>query len=598
MNKNCPISYQLYNKQLQKMMTILPNLEENVNKYLNGQIENPLLKKVIEEEITFSNNLIVTLKNFLSDSIQTDNLDKLDNLSILIDNLSIDTKNILKKQLIDSFVQLSKDEHVYIILNLNNNVKKMFTFMKNDPVISNILKFLITGLSIGISTDEYVIKCIDSCKLIDPQISDNVIHEYINNNSADIIGSDKLLSYIINYDIYHQNNNYNYTQDINNLLFVKLSSIDSYLQTLQLTNMDYAYEIYKLGKIIIDSKISFVNKYKLSILKINNEQLEYIVRSIHTCITNKNISQAQTILAIIYYLDMNDLNKFMEYYVKWFLLRINSDILSIEYQLWNINDQYKYIVNMAFCSNYMNIITNIRSTNIINNDLSKITIKNSDVSMSKVKVNLLTFRSDASTSETIVHHPNINKYIEGLDKYIKTIAPLQNIYHDINKSTMKIRTKYGSIKCTLSVGSIVMYLNDGDMTIQMLVDKIKLKDDVISTMINTLFLNNIVINYEKDGLTYYKYVEPYGEIECDDKIIAKKPETNIVIGRFTDIILTVESRIIHEIKPTKMNILELERRIQEFMGDDYVRNIFFQRVESLKKRFYIEDNNDILSYVL
>lgn len=571
------------------MMTILTNLDENVNKYLNGQIENLVLKKVIEEEFIFSSNLTLTLKNFLSDSIQSCNLEKLNNLNELIDNLSTDNKNFIKKELINSFVLLSKDEHIYIILNLNDNIRKMLSFMKNDLVISNVLKSLITGLSIGISTDEYVIKCIDSCKLIDPFISDNIIHEYINNNCADIISSDKLLSYIMNYDTFH-----NYTLDINNLLFIKLSSIDSYLHTLQLTNMNYAYEIYKLGKIIIDSKINIINAYRLNILKFNNEQLEYIVRSIHTCILNKNINQAQTILAIIYYLNMNDLNKFMEYYNKWFLLRINSDVLSIEYQLWNINDQYKKIVNLTSCSNYMNIITNIKSTNIINNDLSKITIKNSDVSMSKVKVNLLTSISDAS----IVHHPNINKYIEGLDKYIKVIAPLQNIYHDINKSTMKIRTKYGSIKCTLSVGSIIMYLNDEDMTLQMLVDKIKLKDDIVSTMINTLFLNNIVINYEKDGLTYYKYVEPYGEIECDDKIIAKKPETNIVIGRFTDIIMTIESRIIHEIKPKKMSILELERRIQEFIGDDYVRNIFFQRVESLKKRFYIEEDNDILSYVL
>jgi DNA-binding transcriptional regulator GbsR (MarR family) len=236
------------------------------------------------------------------------------------------------------------------------------------------------------------------------------------------------------------------------------------------------------------------------------------------------------------------------------------------------------------------MISNLRYTIRINYDLEKITIKNSDVKMSKINVKL----QNLTNLETIIHHPTINKYIDGMDKYIKVISPLQDIFHDINKSMMKIKTKFGYIKCSLKMGSIIMYLNDQDMTIKMLSDKTKIKEENVSNIINTLFFNNIVINYDN----YYKYVEPYGDIECDDKVIVKKLDLSIQVGKFTDIIMTIESKIISEIKPKKMNIMELERRIQEYLGDNYVRNIFYQRVESLKKRFYIEENEQIISYVV
>ena len=40
------------------MLTILENIDSYINDYLDGRIENPLLKKVIIDEIAISNNLI------------------------------------------------------------------------------------------------------------------------------------------------------------------------------------------------------------------------------------------------------------------------------------------------------------------------------------------------------------------------------------------------------------------------------------------------------------------------------------------------------------------------------------------------------------
>ena len=69
-----------------------------------------------------------------------------------------------------------------------------------------------------------------------------------------------------------------------------------------------------------------------------------------------------------------------------------------------------------------------------------------------------------------------------------------------------------------------------------------------------------------------------------------------LLPNFTDVILTMDSRIMKEVKPNKMHKLELERRVQEFMKDSYVRNIFYQRLESLKSRYYIEENDSIVEY--
>ena len=40
-----------------KMMSILKNIDQKIEEYLNGEVKNPILKKIIEEEIIFSKNL-------------------------------------------------------------------------------------------------------------------------------------------------------------------------------------------------------------------------------------------------------------------------------------------------------------------------------------------------------------------------------------------------------------------------------------------------------------------------------------------------------------------------------------------------------------
>ena len=106
--------------------------------------------------------------------------------------------------------------------------------------------------------------------------------------------------------------------------------------------------------------------------------------------------------------------------------------------------------------------------------------------------------------------------------------------------------------------------------------------------------------YAKDGNTYYKYVQPFGEVICDEFDINESSNTiHVKYSNFTDIILTIDSRIVKETKQVSIiNIIELERKIQEFLKDEYVRTIFYQRIESLKERYYIEQENDIIKYIV
>jgi hypothetical protein len=68
---------------------------------------------------------------------------------------------------------------------------------------------------------------------------------------------------------------------------------------------------------------------------------------------------------------------------------------------------------------------------------------------------------------------------------------------------------------------------------------------------------------------------------------------------FTDVELTIDSRIMKETKQaTQINKLELERKIQEFMKDSYVRNLYYQRIESLKSRYYIEETDTMITYIV
>jgi hypothetical protein len=592
-------------------MSIFENniLSDKIKNYLHGEIDNPILKKVIEEEFIYSENIETIIKTYFSDIIKSENYDeKLQFLSNLIKNVSKDNYNILKTQLCKSFIELSSDEHLFLIINNNENINNIFKMMCDNSVIGDILKHILSGLSISMYKDEYIIKCIETCQLINLTISMSIIDEYLNSNSADLISNEKLMAYFIKYianidtSIYLQ---YEIIRKVSELIQIKISSTLDHINKLPLNNMMVAFEIYKLGKIIIDSNVHY--NYKLIdslITTFTPEQLEYIVKSIHTCIINNNISQAQTILAIVFYFEKTQIIKFMEYYNKWLLVRISSnkfsldEILSNEYNLWNINKEYKKIMEVSVFSNYLQIMNNIRYTIVINNDLSKISIKNSDVYMNRLMIKLVN-KIDLNDNENFNHHSKINDYLKGLDKYIENRSSLQSIHHDMNKSKILINTEFGKINCSLIIGSILLHLNDSDMTLKSLIEKMNIKEEKLLKLINSLIINNIIIQYEKDleKITYYKYVTPFGQVDIDENnTILTKPV--VEIGKFTDINTTMDSRIIKEVKPQKLNLLELERRVQEFMGSSYDRNIFYQRIESLKNRFFIEDKNSLIEYLV
>ena len=80
--------------------------------------------------------------------------------------------------------------------------------------------------------------------------------------------------------------------------------------------------------------------------------------------------------------------------------------------------------------------------------------------------------------------------------------------------------------------------------------------------------------------------------------IKQEQNNNIQQTNFTDIMMTMDARIMKEIKPAKMNVMELERRVIEFMGDSYVRNIFYDRLANLKKKFYIREVDSIVEYIV
>jgi hypothetical protein len=586
------------------MLTIFSEneLDDKINDYLDNNIKNPILKKVIEEEFIYSNNVENIIKKYFSDIVLNVNYDKLKTLSQLIKNVSQDNLNFLTNKLCSSFIGLSSDEHLFLIIGINQEIQNIIQLMSNSIQISNILKYLISGLSIGISS-EYMIKYIDSCNLINNNISTEIVQNYIHENGSQIITNDKLLAYFIKY-ISANMGKFTPTH-INGLLNVKLSSINTHLNTLTLDKMDYAYEIYKLGSIIIDSNLLYDNEYfKLDVLNFTDDQLEYIVKSIHTCLIKKNNSQAKSILAIIYYMTKTQLSKFVTYYNKYFTSRIKdmkyseeNDIISIEYHLWNINFEYKKIISDTSLSSYKQIINNIKYSNLINDELSKINIKNSDVIMKKIKVNIET--DIEMNFQEVTHHKIIQDYISGLNKYIDVRMTLQNIFISMDQSNIKLKTKQGSIYCSLVLGSCLLYLEENKeigMKIPELMKKMNMNETNLKNILETLLMNDI-INVNEDN-TIYKYIEPFGYVDCTIHKVNNKETNEVVINKFTDIIMTIDSRIIKEIKPEKMNIMELERRVQEFMGESYVRNIFYQRLDSLKNRFFINEVDSIVEYVV
>jgi hypothetical protein len=397
-----------------------------------------------------------------------------------------------------SFIQLSPEEQLFLMMNNNSNsIHNIFTIMNDDPLIGQILKLTITGLSIGLYKEEYIIKCIETSYLINKEISICIIEEYLNHNGVDIISNNKLITYFLKFFMLHLKNN-SIMDKMSDLIEIKLSSIMFYIKNFSLNNMEYAYEIYKLGKIIIDSEVIYVNGNNYRILakikSLTNNELEYIVKSIHTCLINKNYVQAQTILAIIFYFDNDLIGKFLEYYNKWLLIRIGSskaldDILSIEYNLWNINKQYKAIINCGMFSNYLQIINNIKYTIIINNDLSEIVIKNSNIIMNKVKIKL-ELNITNNDYQDFIHHEKINSYLSGLNKYFNIKTPLQTIEHDMKKSKITLKSDFGKINCTLILGSILMHLNDNDNTLLELSKLMNIKEEKLNKLLNVLIINN------------------------------------------------------------------------------------------------------------
>jgi hypothetical protein len=198
-------------------------------------------------------------------------------------------------------------------------------------------------------------------------------------------------------------------------------------------------------------------------------------------------------------------------------------------------------------------------------------------------------------SEPVEHHDKIKLYINNISKYIDKRTELQTIVHDTKLSKITISTSNGTIKCPLIMGSIMFYLNDGNKTIKELSDLMKIKESEIEERIKILMFYNVVISLPDN---HYKYIEPYGTVDCEDALPASSKLSDIKYVKFTDIIMTVESRIMKEVKSKKRNKMELEQSIQEFLGTEYSRSIYYNQLESLKKRFYIEEKGDYIEYIV
>jgi len=600
------------------MQILLPDIDVYIQKYINNEVQNPLLKKVILEEITFSNNLNNIFHSYLSNVALSGDINKLNILIELINKLPELNKKYIYSIIINSFIKLSIEEQLFLIMNVTEFNKQFFCLLNNNEQNTDINTILInvgmaiTKLSI-ININEYLIKYIQACELINDKYGLYFMEKYIENNIIEIIEDNKLLSYFIS--------RYNDTEfghfkrsNINNFLShirIKLESIKLNIDSLSINNMDMVFEIYKLGILIIDSNILYNNVKSMlppmiDTIKINftNDQLQYIAQSIHTCLINKNTVQAHRILAIIYYLNNTQTVKFMEYYNYWLTIRImkkdHNEIINEENEIWefkNVN-----ITTDTIFDNYNRLINNIKYSIDINNHLQL--VKVNKLHMNKTNVTLTNKVNTNNNLENFKHHINIQKYIDGLDKYIDKRTVLQKIVHDNMESKITFNTSYGNITCSLYMGSILLHLNDGDKSFDelklVLNVNTKIIEDKLLQYVQILVINNLIIYYVKNGITYYKYVEPYGMVIVNNELLnsLSKNVASIKISNFTDIIMTLDSRIMKETKlANQINKLELERKIQEFLGDDYIRNMYYQRIESLKSRFFIEEDNNMIIYI-
>ena len=383
------------------MTAILSNINEKVKSYLEGEIKNPILKKVVSEELLHSSSLQTIIKEYFSEKVVLD-VSKLQNLTNLILKIAPENLKDIITTLGKSFVDLSIDEQLYIILNIDENNVSFFKILYANTIIGNILKHLISSMGLKITNEDDFVKFIKACSLIDNNVSTELIKNYIHLNFADLITSDKILTCILHYKNLIGNAPHFYDEHrktIGSALKVKVESIKNKIDIMKLDNMDVAYEIYKLGKLIIDIKLKEIPEredgylYKNNIyINFSNEQLEYIVKVIHTCIVNKNMSQTQTILAIIYYLNKDLMKKFMELYNNWLQIRINKysseNILSNEREIWNFNNQYDKFMKIPELEEYRQILNNIKYSVYINEDMQKINIKMPSFNMKMNKVNI------------------------------------------------------------------------------------------------------------------------------------------------------------------------------------------------------------------
>ena len=579
------------------MLSILPSINKSVKELLNDQINNPILKRVIYEEIIYSGDLKHIFKEYFSNLvlINPEHIENnIKNVVTLLDNVKEDVKPYVNKQLTLGFVNLSPDEQLHLILNITESFKKIFVEISKEKSILEMINYLLSSLSFLTFNDKQLIKFIQVCNIINPAISDKVIIDILNKNDLGLINNDNLLPVVVRYYMQKYDFIHHECPDrIEEILVIKFDMVKIKINTYKLDNMDMAFEIYKLGKFICHINISYNSYTALPKITLTDQQLEYIVKSIHTSLINNNTQQAKYLLAVIYIFDNKNIKSFMNYYNDWLLIRIKKNINNIieqENEIWHINDDME-IKNLNIFNTYNIIINNIKYSNYINSDLQKIEFKDNIRKLDNVNIKLIT--NSVSDSDYIIHHPKIKMYINNISKYIDKRTKLQKIVHDSKLSKITLTTKYGTIKCPLILGSILLYLNEGNKTLMDLADNLNIDDNELEKKLKILIFYNIVVcinNIE------YKYIDPYGSIECEDSIISNVSSENMYI-KFTDIIMTIESRIIKYVKPEKIHKMELERKVQEFLGSSFCRNIYYNQLESLKKRYYIEENNDIIEYV-
>jgi hypothetical protein len=583
------------------MMAILSPIDKYIVDIIDGNISNPILKRVVYEEIINSNSLKDIFKQYLSNIVlKTDpNSDSLLNISLLLENLDTNTKLLVNKEITQAFIELTYEEQLYLILNLNESSKKIFKILSDDNTISQILKHLLSSISVSTISETCIIKFIESCAIINETVSDEIVINILINHNLELINNDKLLSVILRYYINSydkllmQQNYIECRKKIDELFIIKFNTIQIKINKLNFDTMDIAYEMYKLGNFIEDTKLKSTDftSYFLK-LKLSNEQIEYIAKSVHTCIINENLAQAKKILSVVFAIDNLDI--MINNHIKWLLVRINMNkysyqtILEQENELWNINDD-DYMMHLNIFTTYHRIINDLKYNILINNDLQKNQLKiSSGISTDNVNIKLIM----NSVPDKVTHHPNINKYISVISQYISNRTKLQHIVHDSVQSKIKIRTEYGCITCPLIMGSILLHLNDGKKTLLDFVNLLNISESEIEKRLKILMFYNVIICINSE----YEYVELYGSVECDDSLPEKTSNDNKDI-LFTDILMTIESRIIKMVKPKNVHKLELERNIQEFMGTSFCRNIYYNQLDSLKKRYYIEEKNDILQYI-